>query len=132
MIFGTGIDLIDIQRIKKSLETKDDSFCQSLFTETEIQYCKRTNNLNVQSQCFAARFAAKEAFFKAIGTGLRNGLQWKDVEVINDDLGKPSLHLKNKAFEMIHSEAIDNIQLSVSHDKTHATAIVILERSETP
>ena len=131
MIFGTGIDLIDIKRIKRSLE-KSDQFCQSLFTENEIQYCMRAKNLNVQSQCFAARFAAKEAFFKALGTGLRDGLQWKDVEVVNDDLGKPSLHLQNKALEVIKVNKIDNIQLSLSHDKSHATAVVILEKAETP
>lgn len=131
MIFGTGIDLINIQRIQKSLEKSGKKFCQSLFTENEIQYCKRTGNLRVQSQCFAARFAAKEAFFKALGTGLREGLRWKDVEIIHDKLGKPSFHLKNKALEMIQAEEIDNIQLSVSHDQTHATAVVILEKSGT-
>jgi len=128
MIFGTGIDLIGIQRIQKSLEKKDVQFCQSLFTKNEIQYCKRTRNRQVQSQCFAARFAAKEAFFKALGTGLRDGLSWKDVEIENNDLGKPSLLLKNKALEVIQSNEIDNIQLSISHDKTHATAVVILEK----
>jgi len=132
MIFGTGIDLIDIQRIKKSLEKSADQFCQSLFTENEIQYCKRTENLNVQSQCFAARFAAKEAFFKALGTGLRDGLQWKDVEVLNDDLGKPSLHLQNKTLQIINAEEINNVQLSLSHNKSHATAVVILEKIEAP
>ena len=111
-------------------EKSKNRFIESLFTDREKEYCLRSTNIQVQSQCFAARFSAKEAFFKALGTGLRNGLQWKDVEVYNDNLGKPSLKLDNKAREIIEKEKINNIQLSISHDKTHATAVVILEKNQ--
>ncbi len=128
MIFGIGIDIIEIDRIKAELEKHRDRFTKMVFTEKEIDYCSRNKNLNAQSQCFAGRFAAKEAFFKAIGTGLRNGLGWKDVEIVNDKLGKPSLILKNKSHKVIEKGKIANILLSISHSKHYATAVVILER----
>jgi len=130
MIYGLGIDLIEIGRIKSELLRSGDRFCEKVFTEKEIDYCKRGPNLDVQSRCFAGRFTAKEAFFKAIGTGLRNGLRWKDVEVLHDNLGKPVFALKDKALETIKKEKISSIQLSISHGKNVATAVVILEKPE--
>lgn len=127
MIYGTGIDLIEIDRIKKELEKAKEKFCDMVFTNNEIAYCQRGANLNIQSQCFAGRFVAKEAFFKAIGTGLRDGIRWKDVEVMNNEMGKPELFLQNKALEIIKNENISNIQLSISHSNKVAAAIVILE-----
>ena len=128
MIFGIGIDLIEIDRIKAELEKHEDKFCKMVFTVKEIEYCRRNKNLNIQAQCFAGRFAAKEAFFKAIGTGLRDGLGWKDVEVMKDKLGKPIIALKNKSLRLIKDEKISNIQLSISHSKHYATAVVVLEK----
>jgi len=129
MICGIGIDLIEVQRIKKLLSKHNSRFPLMVFTEKEILYCQRTKNLNVQSQCFAARFSAKEAFFKAIGTGLRDGLRWKDVEVSNDALGKPYLCLRNRALETVQEVNVTQIQLSISHSKNYATAVVILEKN---
>lgn len=128
MIFGIGIDLIEIERIKAELEKHRDRFCKMVFTVKEIEYCRRNKNLNIQAQCFAGRFAAKEAFFKAIGTGLRDGLGWKDVEVLNDKLGKPDLIIKNKSFKIMEENKISNIHLSVSHSRHYATAVVVLEK----
>lgn len=128
MIFGIGIDLIEIDRIKAELEKHEDRFCKMVFTVKEIEYCRRNKNLNIQAQCFSGRFAAKEAFFKAIGIGLQNGLGWKDVEVLNDKLGKPNLILKNKSHKATEREKIANIRLSISHSKNYATAVVILEK----
>jgi len=128
MIFGIGIDLIEIERIKAELEKHGDRFCKMVFTEKEIEYCRRNKNLNIQAQCFSGRFAAKEAFFKAIGIGLQNGLGWKDVEVMKDKLGKPNIALKNKSLRLIKDEKISNIHLSISHSKHYATAFVILEK----
>ena len=130
MIYGVGIDVIEIDRIKNDLLKSGKEFCRSIFTDIEIMYCQRGSNINVQSQCFAGRFAAKEAFFKAIGSGLRGGLTWKDVEVSNDEYGKPRFVLKNKALETIVSERISNILLSISHCKHVATAVVILEKHD--
>ncbi len=128
MIYGMGIDLIDIDRVKKEIERSGDAFCNRIFTEQEIRTCRAKLNPNVQSQCFAARFSAKEAFFKAIGTGVRGELHWKDVEVVNDPLGKPVLHLKGKVLEMVETKGISEIQLSISHTRQLATAVVILEK----
>jgi len=128
MIFGIGIDLIEIDRIKNELEKHGDRFCKMVFTVKEIEYCRRNKNLNIQAQCFSGRFAAKEAFFKAIGTGLRNGLSWKDVEILNDKLGKPDFVLKNNSLKIIESNQIFNVQLSISHCKNYATAVVVLEK----
>jgi len=127
MIYGTGIDVVEIDRIEKELARYGDRFCETLFTKDEIAYCKRGSNRKAQSQCFAGRFAAKEAFFKAIGTGLRNGLQWKDIEILNDTLGKPKILLREKAQELVKKEKISNIQLSISHNHSCAVAAVILE-----
>ena len=114
MIYGIGIDLIEIHRIKGELEKFGDRFCGSIFTEDEVEYCKKGSNIDVQAQCFAGRFSAKEAFFKSIGTGLRNKFSWKDVEIMNDELGKPSFRLRNKAREFIEEIGVSNIQLSIS------------------
>jgi len=130
MIYGVGIDLIEIKRIKNELIKSGERFCKMIFTENEITYCQRDSNINVQSQCFAGRFAAKEAFFKAVGTGLRGGLTWKDIEVYNDEYGKPNFILKNKALETVEDERISNIQLSISHCKNVAAAVVILEKKD--
>ncbi len=127
MIYGMGIDLIEIDRIKKEIDRPGDAFCKRIFTDEEIRACRAKSNRNVQSQCFAARFSAKEAFFKAIGTGVRGGLSWKDVEVVNDPLGKPALNLRGKALEMVEKKGITGIQLSISHTKQLAAAVVILE-----
>ncbi len=127
MIWGMGIDLIETRRIRKELEKSDERFCEMIFTENEIRTCKKRTNISVQAQCFSGRFAVKEAFFKAIGTGLRHGLRWKDVEVLNDSLGKPMLVLHNRALEIIRERGISNIQCSISHDRLMTTAIVVLE-----
>jgi len=127
MIRGVGIDLIEVDRIKKQLETSRDRFCQSVFSEKEIAYCRKGANTRIQARHFAGRFAAKEAFLKAMGTGLRDGLAWKDVEILNNALGQPELHLKNKAKETVDKQGITNIQLSISHGRDMAAAFVILE-----
>jgi len=128
MICGVGIDLIEVERISTELERSGDSFCNRIFTETEIRYCSGKSNLRVRSRCFAARFSAKEAFFKAIGAGPADGIGWKDVEVSNDELGKPSLRLTSKALEAVEKGEITNIHLSISHSDDIATAVVVLEK----
>ncbi|MBC8526420.1 MAG: holo-ACP synthase [Candidatus Cloacimonetes bacterium] len=124
MIFGIGIDLTEIDRIKNELKEHKDRFCKMVFTEKEIKYCESKKN---SAENYAARFAAKEAFFKAIGTGWGAKLKWKDVEVKNDELGKPGIILKNKARKIIEKNEVTNIQLSISHSKNYATAVVVLE-----
>ena len=123
MIFGTGIDIIEISRVKKLID-KNKSFVNRIFTDSETEYCNKKKNY---AESFAARFSAKEAFFKAIGTGWRDRIGFSDIEVCNDELGKPELILHNLAKDFCENNNIVNINVSLSHSKDLATAIVILE-----
>ncbi len=96
MIFGIGIDIIEVPRVEK-LTQKEDKFVKKIFTQTEIDYCRKFRN---GSQNFAGRFAVKEAFLKAMGTGLSNGLKFNEIETINDKLGKPEIFLLGKTKEI--------------------------------
>ena len=124
MIFGIGIDLIEIRRVKKLVDSNQ-AFIDRIFTSFEQEYCKKKKNY---SESYAARFAAKEDFMKAMGTGCRDGLNFTDIEVRNNEFGKPVFTLYNKALEFIYSKNIIGINLSLSHSKDLATAIVILEK----
>jgi holo-[acyl-carrier protein] synthase len=122
MVIGLGTDLVEIKRIEKSIEKK--YFREKIFSEVEISYCESKTN---KAESYSARFAAKEAFFKALGTGWRGGMSFNEVEVVNDDLGKPSLNILGKTFEMIKEKNIKKIHISLSHTKDVAIATVILE-----
>ncbi len=123
MIKGTGIDIIDIPRIKKKT-TEDSRFIEKLFTETEIHYCESKYRKEIH---YAARFAAKEAFFKAMGTGWRGGMKWADISIENDDLGKPEIKLQGKTLENFKEKNFNQIHLSISHTREYAVAFVIIE-----
>jgi holo-[acyl-carrier protein] synthase len=123
MIYGIGIDTIEVARIEKQL-TGSERFKTRIFTPGEIEYCEAKKN---KAQNYAARFAAKEAFFKALGTGWRGGLAFTQVEVRNDALGKPEIRLSGKARELTETNGITNIQVSLTHLKDVASAIVTLE-----
>ena len=125
MIYGTGVDIVDITRFERFLAEGNDAIFRRLFSDAEIAYCAGKKR---SAQHYALRFAAKEAFLKALGTGLREGLSWKDVEIVNDSLGKPLLELKGMAQEMACNLAIVNIFVSLSHDGDMAIAMVVLER----
>lgn len=123
MIIGIGTDLVEVARIKKLLEDKE-RFRDYMFTAGEIKACEG----NVRSaEKYAARFAAKEAAVKAFGTGLRGGIEWRDVELLNDDLGKPSLCFHGKAKELADSLGVKVGFVSISHLKDIASAVVVLE-----
>ena len=124
MIFGVGIDNIEVKRIKKQIDSSS-KFKEKIFTAKEIEYCESKKNY---AESFAARFAAKEAFLKAVGTGWSNGLQFKDIEILNDEKGKPMVHLQGKAKQIILDNEINNIQVSITHLKEIASAIIILEK----
>lgn len=125
MIFGIGIDIIEVDRIRKQIDAKSRSFASKIFTGKEIEYCE--SKLKNKAQNYAVRFAAKEAFFKALGTGWRDGLAWKDVEIENDELGKPNVILHGKSKRIIQESNISKIHVSLSHIKDVAVAVVILE-----
>jgi holo-[acyl-carrier protein] synthase len=127
MIYGIGTDIIEVARIQKVME-RDLGFRDKIFTPGEIEYCE-TKKFKYQN--YAARFSAKESFLKAIGTGWRFGIRFADIEVYHDELGKPYIRLHGKAKELITELSITKINVSLSHLKELATAIVTLE-CETP
>ena len=110
MIFGTGVDIVEIARFERFLKQGNDALFYRLFTPIEIEYCAGKKQ---SAQHYALRFAAKESFLKALGTGLRDGLSWKDVEVVNDKLGKPELKLSGRALEMFREAGLKNCFLSL-------------------
>lgn len=124
MICGTGIDIIEVARIQKVME-RDIGFRDKIFTPGEIEYCESKKN---KYPHYAARFSAKEAFLKAIGTGWRFGIRFADIEVYHDELGKPFIRVYGKAEELLNNEKISKIHVSLSHLKEMATAIVIIEK----
>jgi holo-[acyl-carrier protein] synthase len=120
-----GTDIIEIKRIEKSIE-KYENFIKKVFTKKEIEYCESKKNQKYQH--YAARFAAKEAFSKALGTGL-SGFTLKDIYIVNDDKGKPTLIAENKAAEIVKEKFGEcSIHVSLSHEKEYAIAFVIIER----
>jgi holo-[acyl-carrier protein] synthase len=125
MIYGIGIDLVQVKRIEQALERWGDRFKNKVFTPGEIDYCSRKRN---SSPNYAARFAAKEALVKALGIGMRKGVHWKDVEVARGPLGKPLLKLSGQATEVCKQEKIAGIFVSITHDQEYSSAIVVLEK----
>ena len=124
MIVGTGIDIVNIERIKGLMARWGNHFLDRVYTEREIVWCQQRAR---PPECFAGRFAAKEAFLKAIGWGLRNGIQWTDIEVENDPIGKPYLFFHQRAKEVLETLRIQKTLLTLSHDRPFAVAHVILE-----
>lgn len=124
MIVGIGTDIIEVERIRKHIEAGF-GFRDKVFTAQEIAYCESKTN---KAQNYAARFSAKEAFLKAVGTGLRHGLAFTDIEVVNDELGKPEMVLHGKAQEIIRKMGASGIQISMTHLRDWVNAIVIIEK----
>ena len=123
---GIGVDIIDNSRIKKSITNK--KFVSRIFSNDEIIRSKKTLN---KTAFFSKRFAAKEAFSKALGTGFRKGLNFNDISIINDKYGKPLIKLNNKLQNIIKKKFKTkkfNVYLSISDEKKHAIAFVILEK----
>ncbi len=122
MILGIGNDIVEVGRIKKAIE-KSDGFKKRVFTESEIEYAESKKD---KYPSYAGRFAAKEALSKALGTGVR-GFKLLDIEIKNDELGKPYIVLADALLEKLNSGAI--IHLSISHTREYAAANVIIEKS---
>lgn len=124
MIVGTGIDIAEVPRIAASIERFGDRFLHRIFTEGEIRYCESKAN---RVERYAARFAAKEAAMKAIGTGWNHGVAWRDVEVSRESGGRPTLTFHRKAAEFAAKLGTRRVALSLTHTAEHAIAQVILE-----
>ncbi len=125
MVLGVGIDIQEIQRISRAMKRRGGSFLRRTFTDREIAYCRRQKN---SGQHFCGRFCAKEAFFKALGTGWSKGLRWTEVEIVRKPSGQPLLHLTGKAERLARDIRVRRIWLSLSHSRDYAAATVILER----
>ena len=125
MILSTGIDIVAVYRIRKTI-ARTPRFVEKVFTADERSYCEGKGVGSWQS--FAGRFAAKEAFLKALKTGWRGRISWTDIEVVVDDLGAPSLTLAGEAQVLLTELGADRMHLSISHTEEYAFAQVILEK----
>lgn len=124
-LYGIGIDLIRVDRLAKSLSRWGDRFTRRVFTAGELAACGERKK---QETCLATRFAAKEAFVKALGRGMRSPVLWTDIEVRNDDLGKPEIYLSPRALEYCRELGIRSWQVSLTDDGDYGAAVVVLER----
>lgn len=125
MILGLGTDMIEISRIQLSIEQFGDRFLHRVFTPGEIAYCQRKKKHAAES--FAARFAAKEAGAKALGTGISRGITWKEIEVQREPSGRPTLHLTGRAQQRAQELGITQLSISLTHSRDLALAVVIAE-----
>ncbi|MFW6001371.1 MAG: holo-ACP synthase [Halanaerobium sp.] len=123
MILGTGIDIVKNSRIENLIKKYGDNFLNRIYLKSEINYCSSKTD---KTASYAARFAAKEAFFKALGTGKRKH-SWKDIEIVNDKLGKPEVKLYGRTSNNAESMEVKKIFLSISHENEYTVAQIILE-----
>ena len=126
MVLGLGIDMVEVERIRESVVRFGDRFLYRIFTEGERRYCATKR---APEQSLAARFAAKEAAAKALGTGMSRGVAWRDLEVVRAG-GAPSLLLHGRARELAAQLGIGRSSLSLTHTQVHATAVVLFEDGE--
>jgi holo-[acyl-carrier protein] synthase len=127
MIYGIGVDLVRISRMSRVVERWGDRFIKRVFTPDEIKTCfKRA----FPPSAFALRFAAKEAFSKAMGLGITRGMVWRDIEVFNDPVGKPGLKVHGKSARLCDEKNITNIHLSLTDEIEYAIAMVVLEKCD--
>ena len=120
-VLAIGVDIAEVSRIQELIERYGDRFVKRVFTDNEIAYCQRKVTY---AQSYAARFATKEAIFKALGTGLNLGMLWKDVEVVNDSLGKPTVKLYGQTAKKLTGK---QIHLSLSHVSDLAISMIVVE-----
>jgi holo-[acyl-carrier protein] synthase len=124
MLEGLGLDIIEVERIAEKIN-KESGFREMVFSKTEIAYCESKTN---KFEHYAARFAAKEAFFKALGTGCLKGTHFNEIEITNSESGKPSLVLLDETKKTLSPLGISKILVSLSHLKSIASAVVIIEK----
>ena len=124
MILGTGIDITEVRRVAESISRFGDRFLQRIYTEGEICYCESKAN---RLERYAARFAAKEAAMKALGTGWRRGVRWVDFEVVRESSGRPTIRLNGEAIKIASQLGVQRVSLSITHTASQALAQVIFE-----
>jgi holo-[acyl-carrier protein] synthase len=121
-IFGIGTDIVECLRIAQMIERHGELFIDRVYTASEIEYCRSRKQA---TQHFAGRWAAKEAILKAIGTGWRRGISWRDIEVRNNEGGRPSVALCGGARDVVEQLGVGEVLVTISHCRTHATAFAI-------
>lgn len=127
MIYGIGVDLVKVARLAAAIERYGERFLNRVFTPQEIAYCQ--GKARGRDSAFALRFAAKEAFSKALGVGLRrDGIRWREVEVVPDPMGKPEIVVSGRSAELCAQAGITNMHLSLTDEDSQALAVVILEK----
>jgi holo-[acyl-carrier protein] synthase len=124
MILGMGTDLVEIERVQRSIDRFGERFLERVYTPGEIAYCMQKKNV---AESFAGRFAAKEAGAKALGTGISHGVSWKEFEVLRAPSGKPSLRLTGRAAELARALGVLHVSLSLTHTRALAMAVVVME-----
>ncbi len=131
-VIGIGTDIVECLRIAQMIERHGELFINRVYTPLEIRYCQTRQQ---STQHYAGRWAAKEAILKAVGTGWRKGISWRDVEVWNDDSGRPRVGLRGGARDAVQHMGVKKILVSISHCRSHATAYAIAlgpEQKENP
>jgi holo-[acyl-carrier protein] synthase len=124
MIYGIGIDVVRVGRIERVIERWSERFLKRVYTSREIDFCRRRVH---PVSCLAMRFAAKEAFSKALGTGMRQGIYWRQIEIFHDERGKPELKLNGHALKLMLQSNISRPHVSLTDEGDYAAAVVVLE-----
>lgn len=124
MVIGLGIDIVQNDRIENMIEKWGNKFLRKFFTENEIDLLSKTKN---KKQRFAANYAVKEAFVKALGTGFRGGTKFKCIEVKRDNLGKPYIDTTDGVKKIVEQKGVNKIHTTISHEKEYSVAVVIFE-----
>lgn len=120
-IYGVGIDLVKVERIEQALLRHGDRFRKRIFTETEVGFCEKMKNRTLS---YAGRFAAKEAFSKALGTGLRGAIGWREIEVLDNERTRPGIRVAGRAQAALGGR---KVHLSITHLDDYAAAVVVIE-----
>jgi holo-[acyl-carrier protein] synthase len=124
MILGTGIDIVECLRIAQMIERHGELFITRVFTDHEIEYCSARK---AATQHYSGRWAAKEAVLKALGTGWRRGISWRDIEIRNDKRGAPTVKLRGGARDVMQAAQIARLHVTISHCRSFAVAYVVAE-----
>jgi holo-[acyl-carrier protein] synthase len=127
MIYGIGVDLVNVRRIEKVIHRWGTRFLERIFTSQEIEVCSQRPN---SASALALRFAAKEAFAKALGLGMRKGIKWRDIEVVHNAYGRPDLNVTGNALNFCREEGIVRWFVTLSDESGHGVAVVVLEKGD--
>lgn len=128
-VLGIGTDIVECLRIAQMIERHGELFINRVYTPHEIRYCQSRKQA---TQHFAGRWAAKEAILKALGTGWRRGISWRDIEVRNDQSGRPVVGLRGGARDIVEQRGIREMLVSISHCRSHATAYALALGGQAP